>query len=58
MLALAAERYLETEYSPAAQNFVLAMHPNEAKILGAKKVFTPDDARFAQYFSVCAVYQS
>lgn len=44
MLALAAERYLETEYSPAAQSFVLAMHPNEAKILGAKKVFTPDDA--------------
>ncbi len=43
-LALAAERYLETEDSPAAQNFVLAMHPNEAKILGAKKVFTPDDA--------------
>ncbi len=43
-LALAAERYLETEDSPAAQNFVLAMHPNEAKILGAKKVFLPDDA--------------
>lgn len=44
LLALAAERYLETEDSPEAQNFVLAIHPNEAKILGAKKVFLPDDA--------------
>jgi HEAT repeat protein len=44
MLALAAERYLETEDSPEAQAFVLSMHPNEAKILGAKKLFIPDDA--------------
>lgn len=43
-LALAAERYLETEDSPEAQSIVLAMHPNEAKILGAKRLFIPDDA--------------
>ena len=44
LLALAAERYLETEDSPEAQSLVLAVHPNEAKILGAKKIFIPDDA--------------
>ena len=43
-LALAAERYLETEDSPEAQRIVLAIHPNEAKILGAKNFFVPDDA--------------
>ena len=43
LLALAAERYLETEDSPEAQAFVLSIHPNEAKILGARKLFIPDD---------------
>ena len=44
LLALAAERYLEMEDSPEAQAFVLSMHPNEAKILGAKRLFIPDAA--------------
>jgi hypothetical protein len=39
MLALAAERYLETEDSPEARQIVLSLHPNEAKILGAKTAF-------------------
>lgn len=53
LLALAAERYLEAEDSPTAQNLVLAMHPNEAKILGAKKVFKPDNATASsQYLSL------
>lgn len=35
-LALAAERYLESEDSPEARAAVLSLHPNEAKILGAR----------------------
>ncbi|MBL8125288.1 MAG: HEAT repeat domain-containing protein [Pyrinomonadaceae bacterium] len=39
MLALAAERYLESEDSPEARNAVLAMYPGKAKILGATTTF-------------------
>lgn len=39
LLALAAERYLETEDSPEARQIVLSRHPNEAKILGARSFF-------------------
>lgn len=38
-LALAAERYLESEDSTEARRIVLARHPNEAKILGATTYF-------------------
>ncbi len=38
-VALAAERYLEAEDSPAARSAVLALHPGEAKILGATTAF-------------------
>lgn len=38
-LALAAERYLESEDSPEARRLVLSVHPNEAKILGATTSF-------------------
>jgi hypothetical protein len=41
LLALAAERYLETEDSPEARQTVLALHPNEAKVLGARTAFIP-----------------
>ncbi len=41
-LALAAERYLESEDSPQARAAVLALHPNEAKILGATTAFFVD----------------
>ncbi|HJS52376.1 MAG TPA: hypothetical protein VJ781_10790, partial [Pyrinomonadaceae bacterium] len=38
-LALAAERYLESEDSAEARAAVLALHPGEAKIMGATTVF-------------------
>jgi len=43
LLALSAERYLESEDSVEAQNYVLEKHPNEALILGARNAFTPTD---------------
>ncbi len=42
LLALAAERYLESEDSPPARSVVLSLHPNEAKILGAHACFQPE----------------
>jgi HEAT repeat protein len=39
MLAMAAERYLESEDSHEARASILAMYPNQAKILGATTVF-------------------
>lgn len=57
-LALAAERYLETEDSPEAQSFVLAIHPNEAKILGAKNSFVPDDAPVTNSGFLSALFAS
>ncbi|HEX9962453.1 MAG TPA: hypothetical protein VGB00_16075, partial [Pyrinomonadaceae bacterium] len=44
LLALAAERYLESEDSPEARMQVLALHPNEARILGARSSFSSDNA--------------
>ena len=41
-LALAAERYLEAEDSPAARAIVLSLHPGQAKILGATTAFFPN----------------
>lgn len=38
-ISLAAEKYLESEDSPAARAVVLGMHPGEAKILGATTAF-------------------
>jgi len=49
LLALAAERYLETEDSPEARSIVLSQHPNEAKILGARMFFT--SGNWGQSFS-------
>ncbi|MBK7707156.1 MAG: HEAT repeat domain-containing protein [Acidobacteria bacterium] len=39
-LSTAAEKYLESEDSLEARGFVLAKHPNEAKVLGARTSFT------------------
>ena len=39
MLAVAAERYLESEDSPEARSLVLSLYPNQAKILGATTAF-------------------
>ena len=41
LLALAAERYLESEDSPEAQAVVRSLHPNEVVILGARNSFSP-----------------
>jgi hypothetical protein len=43
LLQLAAERYLEAEDSPEARQIVLSLHPNEAKILGARVSFAGGD---------------
>lgn len=40
-LALAAERYLESEDSPKARQLILAQHPTEALILGGAPDFDP-----------------
>jgi len=45
MLALAAERYLESEDSPAARQIILAFYPNTARILGARFSFDPKTAQ-------------
>lgn len=50
LLALAAERYLESEDSPEARTLILARHPNEAKILGAKAAFYPETAAVESAF--------
>lgn len=39
ILVTAAERYLESEDSPAARAIVLSLHPGEAKLLGATTAF-------------------
>ena len=41
LLALAAERYLESEDSAEARKLILALHPGEALILGARDRFDP-----------------
>jgi HEAT repeats len=42
-LALAADRYLESNDSPEARAAVLKAHPGEARIMGATTVFAPAD---------------
>lgn len=39
LLALAAERYIESEDSPAARQIIYSLYPNEAKITGARFFF-------------------
>jgi hypothetical protein len=46
MLALAAENYLESEDSIEARSIVLSLHPDEAKILGARLTFENEDTIF------------
>jgi HEAT repeat protein len=42
LLALAAERYLESEDSVEARHAVLARHPGEARLMGAMTAFEPE----------------
>jgi len=48
-LALAAESYLESEDSAEARKLVLALHPGEALILGARQGFDPGHHTFGQF---------
>ena len=55
LLALSAERYLESNDSPEARQIILAKYPNEAKILGARTYFgensgSPDAGMIAALF--------
>ncbi len=58
LLQTAAERYLESEDSPEARAIVLARHPNEAKILGARSAFMVDGVADTYNEYLYAVYQS
>ena len=58
LLPVAAERYLEAEDSPEARMIVLARHPNEAKILGARSAFTVEGAAESYNEWLFTVYQS
>ncbi len=44
-LALAAERYLETEDSVEARQMILAKRPNDIVILGANEAFVPNSVK-------------
>ena len=46
---MAAESYLESEDSAAARQLVLAHHPGEARILGARQDFDPGHGSFGQF---------
>jgi hypothetical protein len=46
-IALAAERYLESEDSPEARTLILERHAGEAFILGARQAFIPDQKNYA-----------
>ena len=57
LLALAAERYLESEDSPEARRIVLSLHPNAAKIMGATMAFFVDeDAGGAERSSLYSLF--
>jgi len=49
LLALAAERYLETEDGQEARKLIWAAHPNEAVILGARDAFNPAKQTSSDY---------
>jgi hypothetical protein len=58
ILALAAERYLESEDSVQARMMVLAAHPNEAVILGARQAFVPDEKANYDIQALNALFES
>ncbi len=47
-LALAAERYIESEDSPAARQIIYSLYPNEVKILGATFFFGDKEKMYAR----------
>ena len=57
LLALAAERWLESEDGVSARKLVLAKHQNEVLILGARQAFMPEGKTFESK-SLDAVFES
>lgn len=57
-LALAAERYLESEDSVEARTIVLAGHQGEAVILGARLAFIPDPKNVNYSESLRQIFQN
>ena len=57
LLALAAERWLESEDGAQARTLVLAKHPNEAVILGARQAFVPE-GKTSESKNLDAVFES
>lgn len=57
-LAIAAERYLQSEDSPEARSLVLARHPGEAWITGASTAFYVDGATVEYSEYMYALYGS
>src|SRR5438045_5291016 len=58
LLALAAERYLESEDSPEAAKAILSLHPGEAKILGSTTAFFANDRKGNTNEHLSALFQS
>jgi hypothetical protein len=57
-LALAAERYLESQDSVEARTLILAQRPGEAVILGARPAFIPDMKKIFMNESLIQIFQS
>ena len=57
-LALAAERYIESEDSPAARQIIYSLYPNEAKILGATYFFGNKEKIFVRPDFLVALFSS
>ncbi|MDQ3749908.1 MAG: HEAT repeat domain-containing protein, partial [Acidobacteriota bacterium] len=57
-IALAAERYLESEDSVEARTLVLAQHAGEAKILGARNAFVPVDKKSFNALLLSELFES
>jgi hypothetical protein len=57
-LALAAERYLESEDSVEARTLILEQHPGEAIILGARQAFIPDPKKYTFSEPLREIFQS
>lgn len=58
LLKIAAERYLESEDSPVARAVVLALHPGEARIMGATSAFFTSTSHDVSDEFLFAVFQS
>ena len=58
LLALTAERFIESEDSVRARTIILAKYPNEARILGARNAFNPDEKSVSQSASLSSLFQS